>query len=132
MIQIMTTQLTLSILDGEYTIHRLQSEQKIPEEILKSDFFSITRTDEELSILCNSEISLQSEKSESGWSCIKVVGPLDFALTGILAKITKFLAHAEISIFALSTYDTDYILVKSNTLATAKDALEKAGYVFEK
>lgn len=128
----MKNNLKLALLNGEYTIHRLSPEQEIPSSILKSDFFSITRTDEELSILCPSEIALPSEKSEIGWNCIKVLGPLDFALTGILAKISSVLAEAEISIFALSTYDTDYILVKSKKLDIAKEVLKEVGYIFEK
>ena len=127
----MRNNLKLAFLDEEYTIHRLKSEQDIPAQVFKSDFFSITKTDEELSIVCDAKISLPSEKSEAGWSCIKVLGPLDFALTGILAEISNVLAEAEISIFALSTYDTDYILVKSDILVTAQNALEKAGYIFE-
>ncbi len=127
----MKTKLTLAILDGEYAIHRLSPEQGIPSSLLKGDFFSITKTDEELSIVCDARLPIASEKSEPGWACIKVLGPLDFALTGILAKISSVLAAAEISVFALSTYDTDYILVKSNTLLATKNALQKAGYVFE-
>lgn len=128
----MKTKLKLAVLDGEYAIHRLSPEQEIPASVLKSDFFSITKTDEELSIVCDAEIPVSSEKSEKGWSCIKVSGPLDFALTGILAKISNILAEAGISIFALSTYDTDYILVKSKKLDIAERALKEAGYIFEK
>ncbi|OQY33417.1 MAG: hypothetical protein B6I38_03630 [Anaerolineaceae bacterium 4572_5.1] len=85
----------------------------------------------ELSIVCDINTNIASEKSEKDWACIKVLGPLDFALTGILARISNVLAEAEISIFALSTYDTDYVLVKSNTLLASKKALKKAGYIFE-
>ncbi len=127
----MKNNLKLALLDGEYTVHRLKLEQNIPTQVLKSNFFSITRTDDELSIVCDTQISLASEKSERGWSCIKVLGPLDFALTGILAAISNVLAEAEISIFALSTYDTDYILVKSDALVLAKKVLKEAGYIFE-
>ena len=89
------------------------------------------RTDEELSIVCDAHLPVSSEKSEAGWVCIKVLGPLDFALTGILAKISSALAEAEISIFAISTYDTDYILIKANVLDVAKKALKKTDYLFE-
>jgi uncharacterized protein len=126
-----TVPLKLAVLDEEYAIHRFSPAKDIPSSVFQNDFFSITRTDEELSILCSARISLPSEKSEKGWACIKTLGPLDFALTGILAKISGILAEAEISIFTLSTYDTDYILVKTDKVATAKKALEKAGYVFE-
>ena len=127
----MKTNLKLTILDGEYAVHRLSIEQDIPSNVLKGVFFSITKTDEELSIVCDAHLPVASEKRESGWSCIKVLGPLDFALTGILAKIAKVLAKAEISIFALSTYDTDYILVSSNKLDAAKKVLKDVGYIFE-
>lgn len=122
------TNLKLTVLDGKYTIHRFSPESDIP--ALTGNFLSITRTDDELSIVCDADIPLKSEKSERGWACIKVLGPLDFGLTGILARIASVLAEAEISIFAISTYDTDYILVKKEKLAKAKEALLEAGYVF--
>ena len=128
----MKTELRLAVLDGEYAIHRLSPEHDIPSSVLKGDFFSITRTGEELSIICDVHLPIVSEKSEAGWVCIKVLGPLDFSLTGILAKISSVLAEAEISIFALSTHDTDYILVKKDKLAVAKKVLDETGYIFEK
>ena len=128
----MKINLKLALLYGKYTIHRLSPEEDIPSSVLKGDFFSITRTDDELSIICDTHLSVSSEKSEAGWACIKVLGPLDFALTGILAKISSVLAEAEISIFAVSTYDTDYILVKSKKLDIAKEVLKEVGCVFEK
>ena len=67
-----------------------------------------------------------------GWSCLKIAGPLDFSLTGILADISTVLAEAEISIFAISTFDTDYILVKSEKLPYAKAALLASGYTFKR
>jgi hypothetical protein len=126
----MKTKLKLSILPNEYTIHRFSPKSDIP--ALTGNFISITRTDDELSIVCDVQLSLDSDVSEAGWVCIKVLGPLDFGLTGILAKIASVLAEAEISIFAISTYDTDYILVKNNTLLRSKKALEQVGYTFEK
>ncbi len=125
----MKPKLTLAILNGEYAVHRLLPKQGIPPNVLKNGFFSITKTDDELSIVCDAHLPVMSEKTEAGWACIKVSGPLDLALTGILAKISSTLAKAEISIFAISTYDTDYILVKSDTLHKAKSVLEKAGYI---
>ena len=127
----MKNNLKLAVLDGEYTVHRFSPESAIPLDALKGGFMSITRTDDELSILCDSKIPVDSVKSEDGWACIKVLGPLDFGLTGILARVSGVLAKAEISIFAISTYDTDYILVKNNTLSASQKYLEKAGYIFE-
>ena len=93
--------------------------------------FGSIKTNEEMSVVCSSSVSLNSERPESGWSCIKVLGPLDFSLTGILAEISIVLAKDEISIFALSTFDTDYILVKSEKLHAGKQALQRAGYAFK-
>jgi len=123
--------LKLSVLEDLFTIHRFPTNYDIPEQIYESKFYSISKTEDELSIVCNSSILLNSEETETGWSCIKVLGPLDFSLTGILADISAVLAKAEISIFALSTFDTDYILVKSEQISFAKDALLVSGYTFK-
>jgi len=123
--------LNLKILDGSFSIHRLSPKNEIPIQIYQGQFFSITKTDEEISVVCSSSVYLNSESSETDWSCIKVLGPLDFSLTGILADISAILAKAEISIFAISTFDTDYILIKSEKLQAAKKALQQAEYDFE-
>ena len=119
---------SLRILDGEYTIHRFDSGSKIPTDILESEFYFIGKTDEELSIVCRADIGLKSSASDSHWSCFKVLGPLDLGLTGILADIASVLAQGKISLFAVSTYDTDYILVKTESLASAKELLSKASF----
>jgi len=124
--------LTLKVLDGEFTIHRLKPDCEISHQVFGSEFYSIARTSDELSIVCRSEFIFQSEKSEPGWSCLKVIGPLDFSLTGILAGIADALEKAKISIFAISTYDTDYILIRSENVRAAIDALSTAGYIIEK
>lgn len=123
--------LNLSILEDLFTIHRFSPKSKIPDQVYHGQFYSICKTDEELSVLCSSSLSINSDKSETGWTCIKVLGPLDFSLTGILADISAVLAKVEISIFAISTFDTDYILVKSEKLQAAKTALQKAEYTFK-
>lgn len=123
--------LTLSVLEDVFTIHRFPPDQDVPKQVFEEKFVSICKTDDELSIVCSSSILLDSESHEDGWSCIKVLGPLDFSLTGILADISTVLAKAKISIFAISSFDTDYILVKSETLQAAKTALQKAAFVFQ-
>jgi len=123
--------LKLSVLEDLFTIHRFPANYDISDQIYESKFYSISKTEDELSIVCNSSILLNSEETETGWSCIKVLGPLDFSLTGILADISAVLAKAEISIFALSTFDTDYILVKSEQISFAKDVLLASGYTFK-
>ena len=122
--------LNLCVLEGLFTIHRLPPNHEIPKQVFKDQFYSISKTTEEMSVVCSSSVFINSERLESDWSCIKVLGPLDFSLTGILADISVILAKAEISIFALSTFDTDYILVKSEKLPLAKQALQQAEYTF--
>lgn len=120
--------LILTVLDKEYSIHRLKPEVEIPRNILGTSFYSISKTGEELSIVCESDITINSNKVDTGWSCLKVLGPLDISLTGVLAGISTVLAEAGISIFAISTYDTDYILVKTKDLKKGIKVLEKTAY----
>jgi hypothetical protein len=120
--------LTLTLLEGRFTLHRLEPDAVLPETILRNSFFAITRTDDELSIVLPESVEIESNRSEPGWACFKVEGPLEFNLTGILAGIASVLANAKIPIFALSTFDTDYILVKRKQAETAKEALLSAGY----
>jgi uncharacterized protein len=124
------TQLTLELLDEPFTIHRLNPFAKIPDEVFGEAFFSIVKTKEELSIVCRNSLTLNSERCDKIWSCIKVSGLLELSATGILAKLSKVLADARISIFAISTYDTDYILVKADKAVEAVAALKDAGYQF--
>ncbi len=124
--------LKFCILDDPFTIHRFSPDQPIPEQIHKSPVYSITKTEEELSVVCKSSIPVASDIRETGWSCLKVMGPLDFSLTGILANIATVLANEKISIFAISTYDTDYILIKSKKLSLARKVLKSCGHTFIK
>ena len=114
-----------------FTIHKLSPDASIPEEILKSNYYSVSKTENELSLVCSKLIEVQSLQSSKGWKCIKVKGPLDFNLTGILAGISDILTRGNISIFAISTFDTDYILVRSQDLPSARKKLKKGGYKFE-
>jgi hypothetical protein len=120
--------LTLSLLDETFTIHRLQPNQAVPEKALNNSFFAAMRTAEELSLVLPDSVRIESDRSEPGWASFKVEGPLEFELVGILAGISTALAKANVSIFALSTFDTDYILVKREQVEAAKEALTSAGY----
>ncbi len=122
--------LELSILEGSVSVHRFPFDSHIPLSVYRSAFLSISRTPDELSIVCDSSIPLQAEQSQSGLLIIKVIGPLDFSLTGVLAAISAPLADAKIPIFAVSTFDTDYILVKSETIDASRYVLEQAGFRF--
>jgi hypothetical protein len=118
----------LTLLNEIFNIHRLAPNAEVPVAALESPFFAITRTDEELSLVLPEKIEFESKKSETGWVCFKVEGPLEFGLVGLLAGISSALAQAGTSIFALSTFDTDYVLVKREQVQVARDALISAGY----
>lgn len=120
--------LKLSILGEEYGICRLEPDSNLPGWAVGGDFVSLTRTREELSIVCPCSSIPQGVRSEAGWRALKVEGPLDFSLTGILSSISTVLANAGISIFAVSTFDTDYILVKGSDLDAAVLALRKESF----
>jgi len=117
-------QLSLSVLPNLYAICRLPAEADPPHWAQAGEIVSLTRTPDELSIVCPQEEVPPGVKCERDWRCLKVEGPLDFALTGILASLTGALAEAGISLFALSTFDTDYVLVKAANLEKAVEALQ--------
>lgn len=118
----------LEILDNKLKVVKLNKDEIVPEIVLKQEFYSITKTDEELSIVLDEDIDIQGDIIEYNWRAIKIVGILDFSLIGILSKISAILAQAEIAIFAISTYNTDYILLKSNKLEHAVEVLKQSGY----
>jgi hypothetical protein len=120
----------LSILDKTFAICRLSINSEIPTWLDQNHFWSITKTSEELSVVCLNEGIPDDVKSERSWKVIKVEGPLDFGLTGILASIANPLAEAKISIFSVSTFDTDYILVKEINFESAKKVLIARGFNF--
>lgn len=112
-------QFTLEILPWSLSICQLSADEELPAWALKSEFLSITRSPDELSIVCLSNCVPQAIDATSGWSSLRIVGPLDFELTGIMAELIAPLAEADVSIFAVSTYQTDYILVRSGSLDEA-------------
>ena len=120
--------ITIEITQGIYGVCRLSKEQAIPKWAIDSPFFSITKTLDELSIVCPQNNIPSDIKCERDWKVLKVLGPLDFSLIGILASISGALAKKGVSIFAISTFDTDYILVKESSLANAIEALRQEGY----
>lgn len=96
---------------------------------MKDDYVFIGKTEEELSLVCNSKyVPNNYTDREDNWRAFKIQGPLDFSLIGILSKLTKILADNKIGVFAISTYNTDYILVKEEMLSIATKSLTEAGY----
>ena len=118
---------TLIIMPDEMAVARLEPTSPVPHWALAAPFFSITRTPDELSVLCPSAFLPDGVMAERGWRCLQVAGPLDFELVGVLASLLEPLRLAEVSVFVLSTFDTDYILVKSDQLPQAIAALRQAG-----
>lgn len=112
------------------TICRLTPLDPLPAWALatSSPFISLTRTAGELSVVCPAGLVPADVQQEPGWCALVLAGPLDFALTGVLASVLDPLAQAGISIFALSTYDTDHVLVRSSQLEAAIQALVAAGH----
>ena len=125
-----STKIVLSILVETYINHKLDQSTNLPEELIECEFYSLSNSQEELSLVCPEQILIQSENSSPNWKCLKVAGPLDLKLTGILAGLSDTLEKAKISIFAISTFETDYLLIQKQVLETAKTALKSAGYKF--
>lgn len=115
-------------MNGSYAICRLDAADPIPAWATNGRFFSITRTSAELSIVCEANAAPTGVPCERGWRVLVVHGPLDFALTGIVANLSAVLAAASISVFIVSTYDTDYLLVRENDLDRAVVAFREAGH----
>jgi hypothetical protein len=123
--------LSLSLLPDTLAVCRLAPDADVPAWAWTGEPASVTRTRDELSIVCRADAVPQGIRAEGGWRCLKVSGPLDFALTGIVAALSVPLAAAGIAVFAVSTYDTDYLLVKAENLDHAIEALRGAGHRVE-
>ena len=122
------TKLTLDILPGKFAVCRMPPNTPVPDWAWSEGFTSVTRTEDELSVVCAAESVPAGIKHTPGWRALKVRGPLDFSLVGILAGLSNILADAGVSIFVISTYNTDYLLVRREQLDAAAEALKAAGY----
>lgn len=120
--------LTLTVLPGRYAICRLEPGGATPSWATAGPLFSVTRTGEELSILCPEGLVPPGIRHAGDWRALKIEGPFEFSEIGILASVTTPLAGAGVSLFAISTFDTDYVLVKEATLERAAEALAAAGH----
>jgi len=115
-------------LPGQFAVCQLPAGTQIPDWAQSGGFFSVTRTAEELSIVCEDSSVPDGIRAERNWVAMKLAGPFPFALTGVLASFLQPLAEQSISIFAVSTFDTDYVLIKRGDLETASRALAEAGH----
>jgi hypothetical protein len=118
------------ILTGEtLAVSKLERDAPTPGWATAGPFFSVTRTADELSIVSRQDAVPAGVRCERGWRCLQVAGTMPFSAVGVLAALTVPLADAGISIFALSTFDTDYLLVREQELTAAMEALRRQGHL---
>ena len=118
----------LTVIAGIHAVARLPPDAPVPAWAAGGGFVSVTRTPYELSIVCEQARVPPDITFEGGWRALMVAGPLDFNLTGVLASLAAPLSAAAISIFAIATYDTDYLLVRARDLSRAVGVLRGAGH----
>lgn len=116
-------------LPGTFAVCRLAPDAAVPAWAAGGPFISVTRTADELSVVCPEPAVPEEVRAERGWRCLRVAGPLAFGLVGVLASLLEPLGRAGVSAFAVSTFDTDYLLVRADDLPRAVDALRAAGHV---
>jgi hypothetical protein len=126
-----TPKLTFIILRETLAICRLDKDAPIPDWVFQGGLFSVTRTKDELSIVCPQINVPKGIVCNQGWSCLKIKGPLDLSSTGIISSIARTLQQEGISLFSISTYDTDYVMVKEKDLEKAIFAFTETGHRIE-
>ncbi len=119
----------LSVLPELLAVCQLSPDEDLPPWAGQNDLLAVIRDGDELTIVCAQRFVPPGVQAEQGWRALKIIGPLDFSLVGVLAELAATLAQAEVSIFALSTYSTDYILVKDEVLENAIRALRSSGHL---
>ena len=107
---------------------RFEPSAPLPGWVDQPGFYSITRTAEELSVVCSEERVSPEAECETGWRCFKVEGPFDFSEVGIISSLTRPLSESNVSVFVLSTFDTDYLMIKEKDLTKAIDVLTAQGH----
>ena len=122
--------LELSVLPDKLAVCRLDSGDE-SDLRAATGLFSVTRTAEELSVVCPEEDAPEGSEVSDGWRALEVKGPIDHTATGVLASIASPLADAGVPLFPLATFDTDYVLVRDSDLGRAAEALEAAGHRVE-
>lgn len=124
----MAPSLKFSRIPGSFAVCRLAANTTLPEWAIGGAFFSVTSTAEELSIVCPEANVPGDVQHEKHWACFKLHGPFPFAETGILLSFIRPLSENAVPVFAVSTFDTDYVLVKENWVETAIQVLTQAGH----
>ncbi len=116
------------VLPGDFAVCRLDPATPEPEWARGGGYCNVTRTDNELSVICAAANVPEGVRAERGWRVLQIVGPLPFDAVGVLARFASPLARAGIPILATATFDTDYVLVRRDSLAKAQQALAQAGH----
>ncbi len=124
--------LTLKILPDQLSVCRLPADEPAPGMEPAGNFFSLTRTSEEWSMVVSSAHVDPAWEAEPGWRCLELLGTFDFSLTGIMSALAGPLATAGISIFPMATWSTDFLLVREGDLGDACRVLERAGHQIER
>ena len=125
------SQLNFILTDGVFSLCRLDPENAILSRALSSDFYTLSKTSEELSVVCESQYIPAFIKQDANWRLLKIAAVLDLSLTGITAKFSIALANAGVNLCVIATYQTDYLLVKQAKLQTAITALQNAGFILQ-
>lgn len=120
--------LVVDVHTEDYTVARLPGGTPPPQLLETTGLVSITSTTDEVSVVCPTNVAPVAEEARPGWRLLTVRGPLDFDLTGVMAALAGELAAAGVSLFAVSTFDTDHVLVKATELDRAVRALREAGH----
>lgn len=120
--------LNLVLLTPKFAVCQFHPDKHIPYWALMGDFVPLTRTAEELSIVCEQDNVPEDIEAERGWRCVKVEGAFDFSVSGVNASLVVPLAEAEISVLAIATYATDYLLIKEKDVERALQVLKQAGH----
>ena len=116
----------IKVIEGAFSVCRLK---ELGQAVIEDDLYFLGRTDEEISLVCRTEsVPQDTAAREDGWRAFRIQGELDFSLIGILAGISAVLAENRIGIFVVSTYNTDYVLIKRENYQRGLEILEVAGY----
>jgi uncharacterized protein len=118
----------LHTLDELYAIVRLEPDAELPDWVQSGHFWSATRSESELSVVCREEDVPTDASAERGWCALELAGPLDFSLSGVVAALVTPLAEAAVPIFVISTFETDYLFVRERDLERSVAALAEAGH----
>lgn len=121
-------QLSLVVLDDTFAVCKLAPEAAIPAKVMTGGFSCVTRTSDELSLVCSESVVPEDVMSERGWRGLRVDGSMAFTEIGVLASLVAQLAEAGISVFAISTFDTDYLFVKSQDWDESLALLQETGH----